>query len=309
VAVRCRLETGKPFAEVRTYGTMTRDLRAMADYLQALGVTHVALESTGVLWKPVWNIRDGRFTLLLVNPRHVKQVPDRKSDVSGAEWIAQLLQLALEGHFSDHHPFLVEHLDELERHVEEISRRIAEQLHPLLDGARLARLDAIPGVNRTTIENVVAEIGVDMSVFPDEHHLSSWAGICPGNEESAGKRLRSRTTRKNRWLLRALVEAAWAAGRASAPRPLDPTASARQSGGSLFPCCYCRQIPEGSRGPESRQNGLSRGAVRPRSRPFMRIRQSIRGRKRDERAGVGERPGRGQEAVPQPIPEPRSRDW
>ena len=80
VAVRCRLETGKLFTEVRTYGTMTRDLRAMADYLQALGATHVALESTGVLWKPVWNILDGRFTLLLVNPRQVKQVPGRKSD-------------------------------------------------------------------------------------------------------------------------------------------------------------------------------------------------------------------------------------
>jgi transposase len=311
VAVRCRLETGNPFAEVRTYGTMTRDLRAMADYLQALGVTHVALESTGVLWKPVWNILDGRFILLLVNPRHVKQVPGRKSDVSDAEWIAQLLQcgllrssfvprrelrelrdltrlraqlaseqtrlanripkvledaniklgavasdilgksgramlralirgelapeklaelaegrlrakipelkLALEGHFSAHHRFLVEHLlghlDELERHVEEISSRIAEQLRPVLDAARLKRLDAIPGVNRTTIENVIAEIGVDMSVFPNEHHLNSWAGICPGNEESAGKRLRSRTTRKNRWLRRALVEAAWAAGR------------------------------------------------------------------------------------------------
>jgi transposase len=102
----------------------------------------------------------------------------------------------------------------LERHLEELSGRIAERLGPLLDDARLERLDAIPGVNRTTIENVIAEIGVDMSVFPDEHHLSSWAGICPGNEESAGKRLRSRATRKNRWLLRALVEAAWAAGRA-----------------------------------------------------------------------------------------------
>jgi transposase len=312
VAVRCRPETGKPFAEVRTSGTMTRDLRAMADCLQALGVTHVALESTGVLWKPAWNILDGRFTLLLVNPRHVKQVPGRKSDVSDAEWIAQLLQcgllrgsfvprrelrelrdltrlraqwaseqtrlanrihkvledaniklgavasdilgksgramlralirgelaperlaelaegrlraripelkLAPEGHFSDHHRFLVEHLlghlDELERHAEEISRRIAEQLRPLRDGARLARLVAIPEVNRTTIENVIAEIGVDMSVFPDEHRLSSWAGIGPGNEESAGRRLRSRTTRKNRWLRRALVEAAWAAGRA-----------------------------------------------------------------------------------------------
>lgn len=95
VAVRCRLETGKLFTEVRTYSTMTRDLAAMADYLQALGVTHVALESTGVLWKPVWNILEGRFTLLLVNPRHVKQVPGRKSDVSDAEWIAQLLQCGL----------------------------------------------------------------------------------------------------------------------------------------------------------------------------------------------------------------------
>jgi len=77
----------------------------------------------------------------------------------------------------------------------------------------LERLDAISGVNRTTIENVVAEIGADMSQFPDEHHLSSWAGISPGNEESAGKRLRNRTTRKNRWLRRAIIEAAWAAGR------------------------------------------------------------------------------------------------
>jgi transposase len=311
VGVRCRLETGKLFAEVRTFGTMTRDLLALADYLEALGVTHVALESTGVLWKPVWNILEGRFELLLVNPRHVKQVPGRKSDVSDAEWIAQLLQcgllrgsfvpkrelrelrdltrfraqlaseqtrlanrihkvledaniklgavasdilgksgramlralirgerqphkladlaegrlrakipelkLALEGHFTEHHRFLIEHLlghlDELERRVNEISERIAKCLRPLLNDARLERLDAIAGVNRTTIENVIAEIGVDMSVFPDETHLSSWAGICPGNEESAGKRLRSRTTRKNRWLRRALVEAAWAAGR------------------------------------------------------------------------------------------------
>jgi transposase len=314
VGVRCHLDTGKTFAEVRTFTTMTRDLLAMADYLHALGVTHVALESTGVLWKPVWNILEGRFTLLLVNPRPIKQVPGRESDVKDAEWIAQLLQcgllrasfvpprelrelrdltrlraqlageptrlanrihkvledadvklgavasdilgksgramlralirgerdpdkladlaegaprrkipelkLALEGHFTEHHRFLVEHLmghlDDLERQVEEISGRVAERLRPLLPDERLKRLDAIPGVNRTTIEDVVAEIGVDMSVYPDEHHLCSWAGICPGNEESAGKRLRSRTTRKNRWLLRAPVEAAWGAGRTKA---------------------------------------------------------------------------------------------
>ena len=311
VGVRCRLDTGKLFAEVRSVGTMTRDLLALADYLEALGVTPVALESTGVLWKPVWNILEGRFRLTLVNPRQVQQVPGRKSDVSDAEWIAQWLQcgllhgsfvppralrelrdltrfraqlsseqtrlgnrihkvledaniklgavasdilgksgramlraliggehdpgkladlaegrlraqipelkLALEGHFTAHHRLLVEqllgHLDELEEHVEELSGRIAEQLRPLLSDERLKRLDAIAGVNRTTIENVVAEIGVDMAVFPDEHHLSSWAGICPGTEASAGKRLRSRTTRKNRWLRRALTEAAWAAGR------------------------------------------------------------------------------------------------
>src|SRR5262245_24028123 len=93
--VRRRPEAGKLFTEVRTYGTMTRDLGAMADDLQVSGVTHVALESTGVLWKPVWNILEGRFTLLLVNPRQVKQVPGRKSDVSDAEWIAQLLQCGL----------------------------------------------------------------------------------------------------------------------------------------------------------------------------------------------------------------------
>ena len=100
------------------------------------------------------------------------------------------LKLALEGHFSEHHRFLVEHLlghlDELERRIEEISQRIGERLPSILDDERLRRLDAIAGVNRTTIENVVAEIGADMSQFPDEHHLSSWAGICPGNEESAG---------------------------------------------------------------------------------------------------------------------------
>jgi transposase len=311
VGVRCQLETGKLFAEVRTFGTMTRDLLALAAYLEELGITHVAMESTGVLWKPVWNILDGRFNLLLVNPRHIKQVPGRKSDVNDAEWIAQLLQcgllhssfvpprelrelrdltrlraqlvgeqnrltnrihkvledaniklgavasdimgksgramlrqlvrgeqdpnklaelalgrlrgkipelrLALEGHFTAHHRFMVvhllEHLDELERHIEELSTRIEECLRPLLPDERVKQLDAIAGVDRTTIENVIAEIGVDMSVFPDEHHLGSWAGMCPGTEHSGGKRLRSRTTHKNRWLRRALVEAAWAASR------------------------------------------------------------------------------------------------
>ena len=93
-AVRCQ-DSGKLQTQSRSFGTMTVQLQAMADYLQALGVTHVALESTGVLWKPVWNILEGRFTLLLVNPRHLKKVPGRKTDVTDAQWIAQLLQCGL----------------------------------------------------------------------------------------------------------------------------------------------------------------------------------------------------------------------
>lgn len=309
VGIRCRQETGKLVKEVRTCGTMTRDLRALADDLQSLGVTHVALEATGVLWKPVWNILEDRFHLLLVNPRHLKRVPGRKTDVSDAEWIAELLQhgllkasfvpprevrelrdltrhraqltgehtrvvnrihklledanvklgavvsdllgksgrtilramldgekdpvglaglavgrlrrklpqlqLALEGRFTEHHRFvlrrLLSHVNYLEQQIARFGEPIAQKLDKLLSAAQQQRLDAIPGVNRTTIENIIAEIGPDMSVFPDEHHLCSWTGLCPGNEESAGKRLRSRTRKGNRWLRRAGAEAAWAA--------------------------------------------------------------------------------------------------
>jgi transposase len=297
-AVRCRQESGKLFRQVRSFGTMTRDLRMLADYLQALGVTHVALEATGVLWKPVWNVFEGRFTLLLVNPRHLKKVPGRKSDVSDAEWIAQLLQhgllrgsfvpprplrelrdltrhraqlagehtrvanrihklledanvklgavasdvlgksgramlrallggeqdtekladmalgvlrkkipqlkLALEGNCTEHHRYLLgrllSHVNYLENQSQHLSARIVHRLDELLPAEARERLDRIPGINRTSIENVIAEIGVDMGVFPDEHHLASWCGICPGNEESAGRRLRSRTRKGNRWL-------------------------------------------------------------------------------------------------------------
>jgi len=309
VCVRCRQQTGKLFSQVRSFGTMTRDLRALADYLESLDVTHVAMEATGVLWKPVWNILDGRFVMLLVNPHHLKKVPGRKTDIKDAQWIAQLLEcgllrgsfvpprpvrqlrdltrhraqlagehtrvanrihkvledanvklgavasdvlgksgramlrslldgeedpsrlaelalgqlrkkipqlrLALEGHFTEHHRFLLRqmlsHLNYLEEQSEQFSQQITPQLRELLDLRDQGRLDAIDGVNITTIENVIAEIGADMSVFPDEHHLSSWTGICPGNEESAGKRKRSRTQKGNRWLRRALAEAAWAA--------------------------------------------------------------------------------------------------
>lgn len=99
----------------------------------------------------------------------------------------------------------------MEHQQECLSRRIGQLLDAVLPAHHQQHLDAIPGVNRTTIENVVAEVGADMAVFPDADHLSSWAGICPGNEESAGKRLRSRIRKGNHWLRSALTEAAWAA--------------------------------------------------------------------------------------------------
>lgn len=308
-SVRRTSRQGKLEEETRSFGTMTRDLLQMGDWLRAHGVTHVAMEATGVLWKPVWNILEGNFELLLVNPRELKQVPGRKSDVKDCQWIAQLLQhgllrnsfvpprpqrelrdltrhraqlqgertrvvnrihktledanvklgsvasdivgvsgremleelvngqtdpskiarlargrmrrkipqleLALEGHFTDHHRFMLEqllsHLDQLDQQIGQFNARIEEMVAPFVDEELKEKLDAIPGVNRTTIENVVAEIGTDMRQFPTAAHLASWAGMCPGNEESAGKRKRTKITRGNRWLRRALSEAGWAA--------------------------------------------------------------------------------------------------
>jgi transposase len=307
--VRSVNQQGKLERDLRTFGTMTRDLLQMADWLAAYGVTHVAMEATGVLWKPVWNILDGRFELLLVNPRELKQVPGRKSDVKDCQWIAQLLQhgllrssfvpprpqrelrdltrhraqlqgersrvvnrihktledaniklgsvvsdvigvsgremleslvegnanaealaqlargrlkakipqlqLALQGNLRDHHRFmlrqLLDHLDHLDLQVAQFTARIEELMAPFVDEELVEKLDAIPGVNVTTVQNLVAEIGVDMNVFPTESHLASWAGMCPGNEESAGKRIRRKITHGDRWLRRTLTEAAWAA--------------------------------------------------------------------------------------------------
>jgi len=125
--------------QVRSFGTLTRALRAWANYLQALGVTHVALEATGVLWKPVWNVLEGRFTLLLVNPRHLKKVPGRKTDVSDAEWIAQLLQYGLlRGSFVPPRP--LRELRDLTRHRAQLSgehTRVANRIHKLLEDANI----------------------------------------------------------------------------------------------------------------------------------------------------------------------------
>ena len=310
--VRITNERGRSKESIHTFGTMTEDLLQLHDWMAEQGVTHVAMESTGVYWKPIWNILDnGTFELLLVNPKGLKQVPGRKTDVKDSQWIAQLLacgllrssfvpkrpqrelrdltrqraqlrgehtrcvnrihkvlqdanlklssvatdvmgvsgrdmlhalvegqadpevlaelargklrakipelKRALLGHVTPHHQFLLEqllsHVAHLEEQLAVFSARIEEALRPFVDEPAFERLDEVPGVNRETIENIVAEIGADMSQFPTAGHLASWAGVCPGNEQSAGKRKRSRTTKGNVWLRRALCQAAWGAAR------------------------------------------------------------------------------------------------
>src|SRR3989454_804401 len=222
-----RLEpAGQLHHQTRHWGTMTRDLLAMADWMAAQGVTHVAMESTGVYWKPIYNILESRFTVLLVNARHLKQVPGHKSDVRDCQWIAQLLQHGLlKGSFipprtqrevrdlTEHHRFLLrllwKELAQQEELIAELDRKIEEHTRPFAN--EIERLDAVPGVDRRVAEVVLAEVGSDVKPFPTHFHVASWAGMSPGNEESAGKRRRGRITPGNRWLKRTLVQAAWAA--------------------------------------------------------------------------------------------------
>ncbi len=309
--VACVIVPGKgrePIKEIRTFGTMTPDLLEFADWLNTYGVTHVAMESTGVYWKPCWNLLEGQFQLLLVNARHVKQVPGRKTDVKDCEWLADLLrhgllkasfvpdrpqrelreltryrttlvreraseinrlqktleganiklgdvatdvvgvsgrhimqalvagetdinlmadlargklrdklpqlQRALVGRLGSHQRFLLAqqlaHLESLEELIERLDGEVEERLRPFVEA--IDRLDTIPGVGRRTAEILVAEIGLDMTRFPTAPHLASWAGMCPGNNESAGKRKTGKTRKGDKWLRAALVEAAHATG-------------------------------------------------------------------------------------------------
>jgi transposase len=304
-----RVIDGKVFKEIRTFGTMTRDLLALSDWLTSEGVTHVAMESTGVFWKPIYNILEGQCEILLVNARHIKNVPGRKTDVKDCEWIAQLLhcgllhgsfippkpqrelrdltrmrtqltremsavanrihkvledtnvklglvatdvlgvsgrkmiaalidgetdtatmadlacgrlrekipllQQALLGKVTDHHRFLLkalmDHLTYLEGQIDRFNQRIEEAARPFEKA--ITALIPMPGYDRASAQSVIAEIGQDMNQFPTDAHLCSWARVCPGNNESAGKRKSGATGQGNRWLETTLVQVAWAASR------------------------------------------------------------------------------------------------
>lgn len=297
--------------EVAEFRTTVHGLLTLRDWLHAQQVSQVAMEATGVYWKPVWAILEDDFELLLVNARHVKQVPGRKTDVCDAAWLCQLLEAgllrasfvppkpiralrnltryrkaqirersreanrlhkvledtgikldcvatdilgvsgramldalvagttdpelladlargrlraklpalreALEGRFDEQHALLVgailAHLDFLDEQIELLCGAIGEALAPLAAAVEL--LCSIPGVQRRSAENLLAEIGLEMSRFPSAGHLASWAGQCPGNHESAGKRRSGRTRKGSKWLNETLKEAALAATRSN----------------------------------------------------------------------------------------------
>jgi transposase len=173
--VACLITKGRK--EIRTFATMTDELLQLGDWLSGAGCTPVAIESTGVYWKPVFNLLEGLLTIILVNARHIKAVPGRKTDVRDCERIGEEVTACADS-------FVSEAVELLER---------------------------IPGVGIRTAQTIVAEIGVDMERFPSAKHLASWAGVCPGNHESAGKRKSGQPTKGNQSLRTILVEAAWAA--------------------------------------------------------------------------------------------------
>jgi transposase len=310
VACVRHMANGSVKRQIRTFKTTTKDLLALSQWLGSEGCTHVAMEATGVYWKPVWHIlSDGDFELVLANAAHVKNVPGRKSDTNDATWLADLLahglirgsfvpdaqtqemrnllrtrkQLvrertshvqrlqktledanikldsavsdlmgvsgramiealiagesdpgklaefahrrlkappeelreALRGRVTKHHRFLLrlhlKQIDALDAAVVEIDREVNDSLEPFRTSVQI--LSTIPGISQLSAAVITAEIGIDMSRFPTDGHLISWAGLCPKNDESAGKRRSTRMRKGAPWLKTMLIQCAWAATR------------------------------------------------------------------------------------------------
>ncbi|HEX2173752.1 MAG TPA: IS110 family transposase [Dehalococcoidia bacterium] len=299
----------RPRKEVRTFATLTRDLEALRDWLQELGVTHVGMESTGVYWKPVHAVLEGYFELIVGNAHHIRNVPGRKTDVKDAEWVADLIRhglikpsfvppppirelrelvrlrrslsealtteqnrtlklletaniklasvvsevfgvsgramlkalventatpeamanlakrklrrklqplaLALDGRLTEHHRYLLafhlRRVEAIEADLRALDERIEEKAQPFRAQRQLLR--QIPGVDDRIAVTILAEIGIDMTVFGNAKRLAAWAGVCPGNYESAGKKKRAATRKGNAHLKTTLVQAAVCAAR------------------------------------------------------------------------------------------------
>jgi transposase len=310
VACVRHMSAGKVSTATRTFKTTTQELMGLSDWLAGEGATHIAMEATGVYWKPVWHIlSDGEFQLVLANAAHVKNVPGRKTDVNDAAWLADLmahglikasfvpdeptqqmrdllrtrkqlvrerashiqriqktledanikldcvvtdilglsgrrilealvagqtmpqalaslahrrihastdeLEAALRGRVTPHHRFLLKlHLDQIDALAAAIARIDAEvsaNVEPFRVAIEL--LNAIPGFSPLAAQVVISEIGMDMSRFPSAQHLVSWAGLCPRNDQSAGKRRTTRMKKGAPWLKTVLIQCAWAAAR------------------------------------------------------------------------------------------------
>ena len=298
----------EPQCEIRRFGTMTSELKSLAEWLKQAHCEIAAMESTGAYWKPVWNVLQGQIKLILANAKHVRSLPGEKTDnkdgrrlasyvrhglirpsfvpaqdirelrdltryrkkllangsaernriqkvledaniklgsvlsdvfgVSGqrmlhalvdkpsvnieevtalAHWRLQPkieeLKKALEGRITAHHRFMIDlslgHMQYIEQQILRLDEQIAQHVAPYQKQFQL--LQTIPGIAETAAGSVLAEIGPDMSPFPDDGHLTSWAGICPGNNESAGKKFSSTTRKGNPHLVSTVVESAWAA--------------------------------------------------------------------------------------------------
>jgi transposase len=310
VACVRHIALGQVSSAVRTFATTTEQLLALSDWLHAEGVKHVAMEATGVYWRPVWHIlAEGEFQLTLANAAHVKNVPGRKTDVNDAMWLADLmahglirasfvpdpptqqmrdllrtrkqlvrersshiqrlqktledanikldnvvtdivglsgrrilkaliagqsapqdlallahrrvhasqeqLRSALHGRVKQHHRFLLQlHLDQIDAltaAIGSIDEEVSANDEPFR--AAVERLSAIPGLSPLTAQVLISEIGLDMSRFATAGHLVSWAGLCPGNDQSAGKRRSTRMKKGAGWLKTTLVQCGWAASR------------------------------------------------------------------------------------------------